>query len=427
MFDTDALSSKHSQMVDYGGRSSRDGAAVNRMENLFGELLKYTGVKSVAKLTDKVASKIITFPDQMMARPLWFGSWATAFEAQVKKETGKTIKITSQDFSKIADGTSQYLSPEYKKARDIATARADAKTITLATSNNPFDSIIKNMRRVDDSTRLSLYRMANSYMARFSLYEYGTARNAILAMFKKGDMSKTQATALLAGITFRMSAYMVVYSTLTSLLDDELFDAEDYRDDDLEDVIARQMVGSVLTLLTRGSLGNLTNIMPSLAIEYGINEPLLGDLRDDKEYDPYFHSIVFSLLNKEDLSGPPEEAFMEVMSGPYGPLMRTLSRIITLSGRAVTSKKRETRKKAEDELLERMTIEVMGNLGLLPFYKDIRRIMLKDRFAKNPNILTEAQKKLLREQGLLFGEDDVLSDDVLDSDDTIKSDDKLEN
>jgi hypothetical protein len=53
--------------------------------------------------------------------------------------------------------------------------------------------------------------------------------------------------------------------------------------------------------------------------------------------------------------------------------------------------------------------------------------MLKDRFAKNPNILTEAQKKLLREQGLLFGEDDVLSDDVLDSDDTIKSDDKLEN
>jgi len=427
MFDTDALSSKHSQMVDYGGRSSRDGAAVSRMENLFGELLKYTGVKSVAKLTDKVASKIITFPDQMMARPLWFGSWATAFEAQVKKETGKTIKITSQDFSKIADGTSQYLSPEYKKARDIATARADAKTITLATSNNPFDSIIKNMRRVDDSTRLSLYRMANSYMARFSLYEYGTARNAILAMFKKGDMSKTQATALLAGITFRMSAYMVVYSTLTSLLDDELFDAEDYRDDELEDVMARQMVGSVLTLLTRGSLGNLTNIMPALAIEYGINEPLLGDLRDNKEYDPYFHSIVFSLLNKEDLSGPPEEAFMEVMSGPYGPLMRTLSRIITLSGRAVTSKKRETRKKAEDELLERMTIEVMGNLGLLPFYKDIRRIMLKDRFAKNPNILTEAQKKLLREQGLLFGEDDVLSDDVLDSDDTIKSDDKLEN
>ena len=426
MFDTDALSSKHSQMVDYGGRSSRDGAAVSRMENLFGELLKYTGVKSVAKLTDKVASKIITFPDQMMARPLWFGSWATAFEAQVKKETGKTIKITSQDFSKIADGTSQYLTPEYKKARDIATARADAKTITLATSNNPFDSIIKNMRRVDDSTRMSLYRMANSYMARFSLYEYGTARNAILAMFKKGDMDKTQAAALLAGVTMRMSAYMVVYSTLTSLLDDELFDAEDYRDDDLEDVMARQMIGSVLTLITRGSLGNLPNIPLSFALEYGINEPALGDLRDNKEYDPYFHSIVFSLINKEDLSGPPEEVFMEIMAGPYGPLMRTLSRIVTLSSRAVTSKKRETRKRAEDELLERMTIEVMGNLGLLPFYKDIRRIMLKDRFAKNPNILTPAQEKLLREQGLLYGEDDdVLSDDVLEGD-TIESDDILE-
>ena len=59
MFDTDALSSKHSQMVDYGGRSSRDGAAVSRMENLFGELLKYTGVKSVAKLTDKLHQKLL--------------------------------------------------------------------------------------------------------------------------------------------------------------------------------------------------------------------------------------------------------------------------------------------------------------------------------------------------------------------------------
>jgi len=425
LFDTDALSSKHSQMVDYGGRSSRDGAAVSRMENLFGELLKYTGVKSVAKLTDKVASKIITFPDQMMARPLWFGSWATAFEAQVKKETGKTIKITSQDISKIADGTSQYLSPEYKKARDVATARADAKTITLATSNNPFDGIIKNMRRVDDSTRMALYRMANSYMARFSLFEYGTARHAILAMYKKGDLNKTQAAALLAGVTMRMSAYMVVYGTLTSLLDDELFDADDYRDDDLEDVMARQMIGSVLTLITRGSLGNLPNIPLSFALEYGINEPMLGDLRDNKEYDPYFHSIVFSLINKEDLSGPPEEVFMEIMSGPYGPLMRTLSRIVTLSSRAVTSKKSETRKKAEDELLERMTIEVMGNLGLLPFYKDIRRILLKQRFAKNPNLLTPAQEKLLREQGLLFGEDDVLSDDVLEGD-VMESDDILE-
>ena len=425
LFDTDALSSKHSQMIDYGGRSSRSGSAISRMENLFGELLKYTGVKSVAKLTDKAASKIITFPDQMMARPLWFGSWATAFEAQVKKATGKKIKITAEDFKKIADGTSEYLSPEYANARATATAQADAKTITLATSNNPFDSIIKNMRRIDDSTRMSLYRMANSYMARFSLYEYGTARNAILAMFKKGDLTKVQAGALLAGVTMRMSSYMVVYGTLTSLLDDELFDAEDYRDDDLEDVMARQMIGSVLSLMARGSLGNIPNMGISAALEYGINEPLLGDLRDNKDYDPYFHSIVFNLVTKEDLSGPPEEVFMEIMAGPYGPLMRTLSRIVTLSSRAVVSKKKQTRKQAEDELLERMTIEVMGNLGLLPFYKDIRRIILKKRFAKNPKILTDAQLKYLRDEGLLL-DDDIIDDDIIESDETIIESDILE-
>ena len=58
LVDTDALSSKHSQMVDYGGRSSRDGAAISRMENLFGELLKYTGVKSVASsLSENLKNK----------------------------------------------------------------------------------------------------------------------------------------------------------------------------------------------------------------------------------------------------------------------------------------------------------------------------------------------------------------------------------
>ena len=416
MFDTDALSSKHSQMVEYGGKSSKSGTAVSRMENLFGQLLKYTGVKSLSTLTDKAASKIITFPDQMMSRPLWFGSWATAFEAQIKKTTGKTIKITPADFKKIADGTSEYLSAEYKDARANATAQADAKTITLATSKNPFDSIIKNMRNADDGTRMALYKMANSYMASFSLYEYGTARNAILAMFKKGDMSKIEAAALLTGVTMRMSSYMVVYGMLTSLLDDELFDADDYKDEEVEDVMARQMIGSVLTLISRGSLGNLPNIPLTFALEYGINEPLLGDLRENKEYDPFYHSIVFSLINKEDLSGPPEEMFTEIMAGPYGPAMRTLFRMITLGARATQSKQASTRKKAEDELLERMTVEVMGNLGLLPFYKDIRRILLKKRFAKNPNILTPDQRKRLIEQGILEDNNDTFEQDTFEQD-----------
>jgi len=67
---------------------------------------------------------------------------------------------------------------------------------------------------------------------------------------------------------------------------------------------------------------------------------------------------------------------------------------------------------------------VLGNLGLLPFYKDIRRILLKKRFAKNPNILTKAQIEELRRNGELI-EDDIIGDDTLEEDGFLPDDDLL--
>jgi hypothetical protein len=71
-----------------------------------------------------------------------------------------------------------------------------------------------------------------------------------------------------------------------------------------------------------------------------------------------------------------------------------------LTASSQTSKKPETREAAEEELLERMTIEALGNLGLIPFYKDIRRVIVKKRFYKDPKKLTPAQLKLLKEQNI---------------------------
>ena len=400
--DSDALASKHTQMSDYGGVDSSAGTATSRFQNVIGQILRYSGVKLTAKVTDKLASKIITFPDQMMSGPLWFGRWATTFESQVKALTGKDIKITSDEFKKIADGTSQYLTPEFAKAMDTATAAADADVVTMATSNNAYDGIVKNMRRTDDGTMMGIYRMANSYMARFSLYEYGSARNAIYALYNNGDLSKGEAVGLLAGITFRMSAYMVTYTALTSLLDDELFDAKDDRkEEDLEDLMARQMIGALVSLISRQSLGNIPAIATNFMIEEGLNRPYGGDLRDYDEYDKYQHSLVFSLIGQEDLKNKPlEELMVDTLAGPYGPLINTLSRILKLTTTTQTAKKLETREGAEEELLERMTIEALGNLGLIPFYKDIRRVIVKKRFYEDPDKLTPAQLKLLKEQSI---------------------------
>ena len=221
-----------------------------------------------------------------------------------------------------------------------------------------------------------------------------------------------------------MSGYMVTYTMLTSLLDDELFDADDYREDDFEDLLARQTLGAMLSIIGRGSMGNIPTAFLNLGIEE-LNRQQFGDLRDNVEYDPYIHSMVFAIINPDDFKSKSlADIGANMFLGPYGPAFKTLSRIVQLSTSATGASKRETRKKAEDELVNRMTIEVLGNLGLLPFYKDIRRIIVKKRFAKNPNILTKEQIEELRRNGELI-EEDILQDDTLEDDGFLPEDDLL--
>jgi len=397
LYNPDVMESKHTQMSDYGGLDSKAGSATSRLNNVFGEILKYSGLKLTGRIVNAIASNIITFPDKAMSRPLWFGNWAQNFEAQVKELTGEDVKITKKDFQEIADGTSKYLSPEFKEARDNATALADNEVITVATSNNAADAIIKNMRRTDDSMQMGIYRMANSFMARFSLFEFGTARNAIFALFNKGDLSKAEAAGLLAGITFRMSAYMTAYSMLSSVLDEELFDAKDDKDEDIEDVMARQIVGAMISLLARQSLGNIPMLPINFYLEESVNRDLLKGLRGGEEYDKYKHSIVFSQVGVEDLKKKSlEEIFVDSFSGPYGPVINTLSRLLKVGVSSQTAKKPETRQKAMDEIENRLLLEVLGNLGLVPFYKDVRRVIIKDMFPPETK-LTPEQKKRIKE------------------------------
>ena len=305
------------------------------------------------------------------------------------------MKITKKDFQEIADGTSKYLSPEFKEARDNATAMADGEVVTMATSNNAADAIIKNMRRTDDKPAMGIYRLANSFMARFSLFEFATARNAIFALFNKGDLSKAEAAGLLAGVTFRMSAYMTTYGMLTSMLDEELFDAEDDRDEDIEDVMARQLVGAMLSLLARQSLGNIPMLPINFYLEESVNRNLLEELRNGEEYDKYKHSIVFSQIGVEDLKKKSlEEIFVDSFAGPYGPIINTLSRLLKVGVTSQTAKKLETRQKAEQEIEDRLILEVLGNLGLVPFYKDVRRVILKDMFPPEEKLTPEQKKRL---------------------------------
>ena len=177
-----------------------------------------------------------------------------------------------------------------------------------------------------------------------------------------------------------------------------MFDVKDDKreDDDLEDMMVRQLVGSSLGLMTGGTLGNFAKIPINFMLEYGINEPLMKDFRKG-EYDPFVHSMVFSQINQDDLaSGDILKTASKVLAGPYGPLLKTLIRAGVVGSRLSSdTAKPETIAKYEKELEERLAVEALGNLGLLPFYKDIRRIILKDMFGKRPQ--TPEQKRAVKE------------------------------
>ena len=398
-YDADVLNGKYGAGVQASSPVRSGGEAVNPVFNIMSQIYKFSGIGQYANVVNKIANKTLSLPDQMISRPLWFNNYTNAF-AKATKAMGKEIVLTKKDFKAIAEGTSEYLSPEFAEARAEALKVADNANVVQSTSNNPYDGILKNMVSPEDSGRTKLFKTLNGFMARYSLFEFGNANHAIMAMFNKGDINKAQAGAMLAGTITRMGSYMVAYTLLSQLFDDELFDAKDRyeEEDEFEDLLARQMIGSVSSLMFGTNLGNFARIPVNFALEYGINEPLLGDFRKG-EYDPFIHSMVFSMINMEDIQkGDPLEVALKIGAGPLGPAINTLRRLGVVTQRIGTSRKPETKKKYKKELEERMVVEVMGNLGLLPFYKDWRRIILKQMFGNELNAEDKKKRALYKKR-----------------------------
>lgn len=223
-------------------------------------------------------------------------------------------------------------------------------------------------------------------MANFSLFEYATARDAIGALQKKGDISKSQAIGILTGVGARMTMYPIMYKLFSENFDQFFAQAlgfaidDDDEDEDIEDVISRQAIGTALTLLTRKSMGNIPNLLPAYAIEE-FNKEYLGSLRKG-EYDRFTDAIVFAPLTEESLK---EEGLIkgaaQVALGPLNPIAKTLERAQKVYTKSETLKQKEARDRNLKELKERIPLEILGNIGLIPFYKDFRRIYLKKLFA----------------------------------------------
>ena len=94
LVDSDALTSKYSDMSDFVQPSRSSGQAVSQMSNVMGAIMRFSGIKQTYAAVNQVGNKVLSYPDQVLSRPMWFGAFADSFA----ETTG--IKLTSEDFKK---------------------------------------------------------------------------------------------------------------------------------------------------------------------------------------------------------------------------------------------------------------------------------------------------------------------------------------
>jgi hypothetical protein len=346
------------------------GKAAGPLKNVILQILNY-GPKQLRNFTADLSNKILSYPDQMIGRPLYLGEFVRVFE----EKTG--IKLTEKDIQEIADGESKYLSLDYAEALNEAAIAADKQAIMSTTSRNPILGIEKFKSDPKANMFKQIYIQANAFMSNFFAFEYTTARSAVNALLNQGEISPKQARGLLVGVTMRMTFYTLIYQVLSDFVD-QAFREKD--EDDLDeaqeilDLTGRSLTGSILTLLTRQTMGNV----PFAAISYGLelfNEANLGALRSDEEYDKYKHGIVYSMLGKSDLeTNNLITNAAKVLAGPYSIIWRKSESAYAFYKRTKSRKTQSARDAAQEELNKILLRDIAGNAGLLPFYKDISRI-----------------------------------------------------
>ena len=352
--------------------SQAKGVVANAAKTVYNQTLK-----RVKNTTEATADLLMSTPDMVMIRPLWFGEFSRAF----KKESGNDA-----DFEKIANNDEQYMA-DNKDAIDAAKNQADDVTIKAGSSDNIALGILRNTVKPDDTEMKAWYKKFNSYMSKFLLFEYMTARSGINMLMKGNMIEKKEGIALIAAVTTRMMVYQLATRTLTNGFIDVVAGLLGYRDDDEEEeeddktVMQRvgQAVASTMTTLMFGrNLGNAARIPLNYGIEK-MNEKYLESLRNG-EYDMYEDALQFSIVPTEKPKGDTGKG-VDIMDiyintlGSAGPAVKTLRFL----GKKLTEddKKREDaveRQKKERSL--RAPLELAGSLGYIPLYKDVRKVTM---------------------------------------------------
>lgn len=346
--------------VDTDAMMSRTGkrGISNKFLNKLSQLWNYTG-KPLQNATETIADNMISGPDKIVARPMWFGKFATEF----KKITG-----VDPDFDKIAANDEAYMT-QYKEALENATDQADVTSTRLSAANNPFKGILKNAINPKQGMTKKLFIQFNSFMTQFLIYDFNAARTAVYALAGKGTISKTQATMLLSGIVLRMMTYQIIMNQMNSLIGNLFKDEDDEEENEksFTDQLTQAAAGTLASFAFGRNFGNTTRTLVNYGVEK-VNEKYFDFLREG-EYDPYTDKLVYSPIQDGKINGLDDVAI--ALSGPLSPTLKTAK----LAFRAFGKEKKEEDAIRRQELEKaRVFLETGGNAGLVPFYGDIRAV-----------------------------------------------------
>jgi len=342
------------------------GRSLNDVANA-SSIIYNNSLKKVKNVAETTSDYLISTPDKIVMKPLWFGSFAREFKAQ----TGIDV-----DFNKIAKGDEVYLT-KYRDAIRQASAKADETSVRVGASDNPFTGILKGANTANQGFLRQAFNKYNNFMTRFLIYEYSTARTGVYALMGEGKISRAQGAAIIGASLSRMIMYSFMSTQLVKLLLSSLFGDEEEDDDTLLQDMAQASASALTGLLLGRNFGNVVKAPINIAVEK-FNEKYLDSMRTG-EYDPYKDAIQYTVIPKEKRDQGDILQYIKTFSGAFSPAFSAVSRAIEVASKT-DLKTEEARERRMKELTTRTPLEIMGNLGFVPLYKDLRRILIKDLY-----------------------------------------------
>jgi len=345
----------------------KGGRTKGRFMNKLTQIWNKTGKKYQGGVST-IADGLISTPDKIVMRPMWFGSFSTAFES-----------ITGQkpDFDKIALENSAYME-KYSEALTQATTEADEASVMTGSTANPFMGILKGTSKATDGVSTKVFNAFNNFMTTFLIYEYITARTGVMSAVGKGSLSKQKGAQLIAGSATRMVMYTMMANILGEALGGLAGEEEDEKS--LDKQLGQAIASTFSSMVFGRDFGNAFKSIINLGVE-NFNIEFLDMLREG-DYDQYKDGLAYQIIPpNKDGRGTNLGEMLTKMTASLGPAAKTLDFMIR-KGTEAEKKTADGRQRREDEIFKRLPLELLGNAGFIPMYKDVRRLVLRDIYSE---------------------------------------------